>query len=372
MRSDFQKILNDLEFEIPCREMPDSPRILSADMWVLSSGLQKAVRRGDEDRAAAFARALWNQDRRMLWRRLHVIALEDVGAASPDVVVKVLTAYEASVWRREAGDKAVAIHLARLMAGAIKTQFSEQIYMFCEYSPDLAALRRRLLVASPARREKMALDPDVDISARALALWSSAGTRQFPAKLMPKQPGSLADAAETMQKLGAPVMLTEACIAVLSRTQWPLALFTPLAWTVFEKERSHLQVSELNLPASPEFEGIPAYALDGLYTRVGKSAIRQLKDDVEDLKKYTPQQIGLACFYSEGAALDRTLTSPFLSSFRRESILTVIADAGLRPDEYAELNATLQKRWKTYDQIRLHKLEFSLYGSQLDIFFRAR
>ena len=58
---------------------PHSPEPLTIDVRLASSALQKAVRRDNEAEALACTRLLVDRDPQRLWRRLAVIAMEDVG-----------------------------------------------------------------------------------------------------------------------------------------------------------------------------------------------------------------------------------------------------------------------------------------------------
>ena len=81
------------DIEADKNEMPEP---LPGDKWLLSSCLQKAIRRNEVTTACRAALSLWSQDRQSFWRRLHVTSMEDVGAAQTDTVVKVLTATASS------------------------------------------------------------------------------------------------------------------------------------------------------------------------------------------------------------------------------------------------------------------------------------
>lgn len=369
MEKGFGEVLKAIEFDLPCRVTAKTRAVIGGDKWLMASGLQKAIRRGDTDKAGAFACALWQADRRMFWRRLHVAALEDVSVASPDAVIKTIAAHETPIWRRDvAGDKAVGVYLSRLLAKVPKTRFTDELLMYCESAKELGLWRKKLAKASPARLEAVVLDHENDIAVRATAIWLLAGTKAFPSKVLPKQAGDLERTAGVLRKLNAPPMLTEACIAVLPRTQWLLSAFTVLAYGMFRQEESELRIREEALSAMQEFEGIPLYAIDGQFTRIGGTCIRQLRKETPELQKYTPQQVAQAAFYVEGESLGLRMSSKSLDAFRRKSIEAVMEAAGVQVEEYQELDSLLRKLWPRYDEIRLQRLKVSLYGAQPDLF----
>lgn len=65
------------------------------ELMEVSSAIQKAIRRNDEQVALYFAIELFNSNYdEYLWKRLRIIASEDVGLASPNTCVIIRTLYE--------------------------------------------------------------------------------------------------------------------------------------------------------------------------------------------------------------------------------------------------------------------------------------
>ena len=65
----------------------DGVEPLPCDRWLAASALQKAIRRGDALTAGRAVRTLYRYDPRSAWRRLLVIAYEDIGIGALDAVV---------------------------------------------------------------------------------------------------------------------------------------------------------------------------------------------------------------------------------------------------------------------------------------------
>jgi hypothetical protein len=61
---------------------------IDADPWIVSSLLQKSIRRGETEIARCAALTLFKHRGSSVWRRLMVIAFEDVGIGSLDVVTR--------------------------------------------------------------------------------------------------------------------------------------------------------------------------------------------------------------------------------------------------------------------------------------------
>lgn len=83
-----------------------------AEPFLLASGLQKAIRRGLAPAALVCARDLLHVDPVRLWRRLSVIAMEDIGIPGADAVAEVLWVAGKKAWRqRHGGDWHVVSYL---------------------------------------------------------------------------------------------------------------------------------------------------------------------------------------------------------------------------------------------------------------------
>jgi hypothetical protein len=70
--------------------LPTEP--IAADPWIVSSLLQKSIRRGETELAQRAALALSKLRSPAVWRRFMVIAFEDIGAGSTDGVIMAVAA----------------------------------------------------------------------------------------------------------------------------------------------------------------------------------------------------------------------------------------------------------------------------------------
>ncbi|GJL85429.1 MAG: hypothetical protein DHS20C02_12040 [Micavibrio sp.] len=339
----------------------DTPSVSAwlCNKYIAASMLQKAIRRNEVERAMMAASALWRQDRRSFWRRLHVVALEDVGAASPDVVIKVLTAVSASSWRRRVGDERVAIYLTRLLCGAVKTRLADELFIQAEQSPGYNDLREKLSKADDDLLADYAAHENNPLIERAISLWCLAGTKKFPSDVMPGRVGSPDKVVKVLRGLDVPVDLIESCISVIGKTSWPLSIFTPLIWQEIRKQPKPLYTFYDPIPVAPEVEGIPLYAAD-MFTRTGQASFRQLQKAVSQLKQFTVRQIGLGLFYLEGRRIDKALTSEVLNDFRQQGEITDVESAGLCLPEYLGLRELLTENMEVLDDIRCKQLQRSL------------
>lgn len=355
------QILNRIEQEMSGTDLSHSVTALPGDKWLCSSVMQKAIRRGHTETALRASINLWAQDRRSFWRRLHVLSVEDGGIACADTVVKILTVHEAPAFRKRVGDLRVGLFLVKATCEAVKSRLADQMYTICDRAPEYRSLRLELSNTSDSTLADYVLDVDLPLQRRLLSLWLVSGTKRLPSDHLPERQGSPQKAAELLRSLKAPADLTESCIAVMGRTQWPLALMTPVLWG--EAKKQPLSVFHDPLPVLPDVEGIPVYGVDQ-FTRIGKACLRQFQKAIPDLKPFKSEQLGVTLFYLEGEKTDRTLTSPSLDAYRQAGELADIEATGLYVPEYLGLKSCVAENLHILHDIRCKQLRRYLDGEQ--------
>jgi replication-associated recombination protein RarA len=106
--------------------LPSKP--IAADPWVVSSLLQKSIRRGERELAQRAAFTFFHLKGAAIWRRLMVIAFEDVGIGSVDALTATVAAAGHSAWRKNhGGDLRLAAYLAALLAEAPKDRSADYL-----------------------------------------------------------------------------------------------------------------------------------------------------------------------------------------------------------------------------------------------------
>lgn len=172
-------ILIGLEREIG-QEDGTKPKPLPVDRWIAASVLQKAIRRNDPKTAMRAAFTLFHQDRRVLWRRIAVIALEDVGAASPGAIVKTLAVCHDPACRAKIGDLKTALHVIRLLCSSVKIRLADEVFSIADRAPEYRKFREILAKAGNRYLSDYVLDDNRPFPERCLALWFLAGTNRYP------------------------------------------------------------------------------------------------------------------------------------------------------------------------------------------------
>jgi hypothetical protein len=100
----------------------DPIKPLLCDRWVALSAMQKSIRRGDSLTAQRALRTLYQHDPSSTWRRLLIIACEDVGiGALGAVVMTAARSADAKALREIGRDEVAALATAQMLAEAPRT-----------------------------------------------------------------------------------------------------------------------------------------------------------------------------------------------------------------------------------------------------------
>jgi MgsA AAA+ ATPase C terminal len=286
---------------------------LIADQWVVNSLLQKSIRRGEVEVAQRAALTFLAQKGSAIWRRFIIIAFEDIGVGSVDVVAMTVVASMDASWRKQSGgDAIIAANLARLLAEAPKSRSAEHLITSSNDHPSLEEERRLVSTSSIADNLVAVADKSKSIMHRALAAWWVSGIDWK----REKQPGTdLPGLLDAYRKLGVPEELVAATGIAATKSREPITLMVPLIWLAANDDQVPVIV-EAAVPGTAVLDDIPMYALDK-HTRVGLESIRSLVkynyEIRECLKRYVaPTQwhaaAYMAAFYADAAPLRSKLS----------------------------------------------------------------
>ena len=284
-----------------------SPNILSLDPWSASSLVQKGIRRGDATTAQVAAEMLFRYRGPAVWKRLLVIAAEDVGIGSLDVVMQVACA--AARHKADQQSLAAVFDAVRLLADSPKNREAEHLITIAAQHPDLKMLRERLRNASTTDRIAIALDPTQQLTSRAVATWFSSGLNSYGERVCgrPDLPSLMAGFSEA----GLPDELTSTLLPAARSVREPMIVMLPLLFLAVLGAKEVLGLRQAEVPHSPVCQGIPLYAFDK-HTATGKAALalflRQNSDVRECLLEHAPEfrirnLVEIAAFYVEGNAV---------------------------------------------------------------------
>ena len=285
---------------------------IAADPWVVSSLLQKSIRRGDVDLAQRAAFTFLSLKGSAIWRRFLIVAFEDVGAGCPDTVVEtVAMCSDPGVRKSAGGNVAVALHLAQLLAKAPKDRSSDYLFCAAKDHPSLYVTRRACDTASIVGRLGEVARPSLPLAERAANAWYASGIECGSELRVGK--GDLPALLQIFRDLGAPSQLVDATATAAKRTREPITVLVPLIWLAAHAKP--VTVAETVTPATRFVDGVPMYALDK-HTRLGRDAIRRFAEENEPARKALEHHVPkparrdaayMAAFYADAVPVAKRL-----------------------------------------------------------------
>jgi hypothetical protein len=330
---------------------------LNADQWVVNSLFQKSIRRGEVEVAQRAALTFLGQRGSAIWRRFIIIAFEDIGAGSPDVVAMTVAGSTDGKWRKQSGgDTVVVAHLARLLAEAPKSRSAEHLITSSGHHPSLEQERRLVSTSSIADNLAAVTDKSNGLTSRALAAWCVSGIGWK----REKEPGTnLPRLLDAYRKLGVPEELVAATGIAATKSREPITLMVPLIWLA-ANDGQVPTVFEAAVPQSLILDDIPMYALDK-HTRIGLEAIRSLvkhNSEIRDcLERYvaTAQRHAaayMAAFYADAAPLTSKLVWKGADALEALGTEADLLKSGVPPEGMEPLLKLFRENIDQLDQIR--------------------
>ena len=246
--------------------LPNQPIV--ADPWVISSLLQKSIRRSETEIAQRAALTFFKLRGTAIWRRLMVIAFEDVGIGNLDAVTTTVAVASDSAWRKShAGDLRLAIHLAGLLAAVPKDRSADYLCDARDH-PMLADFWRAMETASLKSRLSYVRGQALGLPQRAVAALSALGIGSRGD--ISRGTGGLEALLTTFRELEVPEELVAATGIAAARTREKITAMVPLIWLAARKSENW--VCDCAVPPLVKAADVPLYALDK-HTRLGREAI---------------------------------------------------------------------------------------------------
>jgi hypothetical protein len=301
-----QRLACEIDFHsaLACKPIP-------ADPWVVSSLLQKSIRRGETEIARCAALTLFNHRGSSLWRRLMVIAFEDVGIGGLDVVTMTVAAAGDSAWRKNhGGDLKLAVYLAGLLAEAPKDRSADYLCDARDH-PMVADFWRAMEKVNLESRLSHLRDQALGLPQRAVAALSALGIGSRGE--ISRGTGGLEALLATFRELGVPEELVAATGIAAARTREPITAMVPLIWLA--ARNSENRVCDCAVPPLVQADDVPLYALDK-HTRLGREAIWRFACENDPVRACLARFIPasqrrsaayVAAFYVDAAPIARRL-----------------------------------------------------------------
>jgi hypothetical protein len=252
---------------------------------------------------------LFAHDPYSFWRRLLVIAFEDVGAGDPETLCAV---GELSADAAAGKNPEIAQQIVCRLAAAPKDRSADYLLGAAEHHETLTPARSALVTVSVDGWLRAVENPSGPLAERAAAAWYCSGMVRPPS--WSAVPGSLTKLAEAYSRLGIPDEFIAATVYAAKRTREPITLLPALVWLDVQRHGSW-QVVERGVPVSGLIRGVPLYALDK-HTRVGLQAIARFARESgpvrECLEAHIPslcrrKAVQMAAFYTDAIPIARRL-----------------------------------------------------------------
>lgn len=335
--------------------------VVVQDPWLASSALQKSIRWGATEDALLAAHTLLEIRPDRLWRRLAVIALEDVGLGDLDLVAQMVWVSGKKAWRRDhGGDWRIATHLVQRLAAAPKSRDACDVLIIAAWHHALADNRLRFFGASTGELRETVSDDSVSLPVRALAAWYLVGTANHASENLPVRKGRFADLAVVYSDLHVNPEVLQACCGGAARAREAIGL--PLNWLEYRKS-AWREVRSEPLPDPVYIGGWPSAAWD-MHTRSGKRALGRFAKECSPLRCFLQanvppaERVDVVCglvFCAEGSRLAHRLTYEGADALLRMSQEALLCWATLPVEAVPE---ALQIVRSNFDQLHAIRRDF--------------
>jgi hypothetical protein len=338
------------------------------DVWLAASVLQKAVRRGDEEVAQRAALTLYRWRGNSTWRRLAVIACEDVGIASTEAVSRTIGwAFDPDFGARRRELDALLGAVSEL-AATPKDRSADLLASTVHHHPCFEQTRNEIGGMPLSRRIDIAADASADFHRRAVAAWYASGVEWGYESRVGK--GDLLALLSAYQSLGVPHSWLQAVQLAAKRTREPLTVMLPLLW--LQLPRTGGEIIRCALPATRRVSGLPSYGLDK-HSRAGKAALRSFATENSEVRqtveRWVPKRNARAAvewgaFYADAVSLAKRLSWPRGHEIERLGIEADLLNAGIPQEGIKAIRDVIADNLDHLNDIRERMLIAHLGGVQ--------
>ncbi len=340
------------------------------DKWLLSSAVQKLIRRGLAERAVKTALALHVLDSAYLPRRLPIIAFEDIGIGNIEVCFDTLHVFGTQQFSAKSSDldqRQLLANLVYRLARSVKSRAACDILCLALADKNLlttAANATELIRSGAEYLIQLAADRNIENVARASALHLLSGMSVQERGQYRTLSRFNADALNSVvEKLHLPPVI--AWMLIKGRNTSGLAAMLPLVLEAVSDGAADLQIKQFRngkskVLAEKHILGVPACAAD-MHTSIGRQAITQLSEVVKQKHprffEASPDVIshsklfGMAIFHFEGSKLNCWLECGTLAKYRerveRAELQTLgLSDPASRQQLYQIVETECQLLWQ--------------------------
>lgn len=305
----FRKQLAEQAYESSSR----TAEALNISPWVAMSLLQKAIRRAEGDLAQRAAATLLKLAPERLWRRLGVVAFEDIGVADLETVALVTASLAGKRFRTTIGGEwLVASFVVARMASAPQCRAADDLLLAAESHPTYQRARRDLANKNLGELIRIAAG-SAALPVRALAAWFAIGTDRRPSFHLLKRQGDPTAYFDGMCEAGLPHTVVETAREGFRKVGEVLCPFVSLLCPMRQLEQTVLKSDEF--PPEVMIGEVPGWAYD-IYTREGRAAYQSFLTGNSDSARWVCAHVpkarrldflGTAVFRVEGGLVRNRL-----------------------------------------------------------------
>ncbi|MBX7532047.1 hypothetical protein K3165_03805 [Qipengyuania sp. 1XM1-15A] len=321
--------------------------LYTADKWLTTSALQKCIRRGHSELAERYVRSGVRIDADHTFRRLAIIALEDVGLGDLKLIATTLAILGNKLRRRSLGEERLAVHLAVQMSRAIKSRLSCEMLSLVEYDNEAGKIAERVSGLDAVALSNIVQSEDFGSTRQLVSLWLLHGTD----RLRSRQLVSIAGQGQRgllrlLIDQSAPLIFHYIVRMGLSRCRDSLALpYVLLA--KFADQNPLLCTVRGETPRPTLIGSYPYFAYD-MHTRIGRRAIKEFEFCFgEEVRSMGVRDVGNLVFALEGGLLDERVIGCGADDIHQTSTcLEVFEQRHLGSDignSFADLTSNLQE-----------------------------
>ncbi len=312
-----------------CEDRPIPwPSPIKCDSFIARSAMQKAIRRGDCSLALRAAATVMTTNPAVVWRRLLVTALEDLGIYQVGLLTKIAAAIERRrLGHRDQDEWQLIAQIVRDCCTATRCQSANDLQnlalhhrRYDDFRAGCARLAARDLLA-------VAADPDRDLIERHIAVLTCMGNEHAPWVLSRR----LVEPEVIIGAIGARCGSGARALYLWALRKTGLALATA-SILLLDGEGTLIAVPmgvDDDLPVEAHLGEIPSYAVDQ-YTRVGRAAIgdfvsaneawKRFADRLELTRSTQLKAVGELIFRTEGATVTQRASWDVARILRDQSL----------------------------------------------------
>ena len=344
--------------------------------WKYSSAMQKSIRRGYIQDAIEYALAYHSLDPSSFWRRIVIVAFEDIGVGGAWEIAFTLIAASSKVWRKKVGgDEKVIQYIVSALASSARDRtvcdYFQALFNYPVPTEQLAILDKcsHGMLAEIMLQQHGPTPFNVryeNLRLQALAAWLLWGTDRYENQMLPYKSGSRELFISTVKEMRLPGLVKYITIRGMTACSCGMNLCYPFIWLMMV-ESSYVRIVERAFPIERYYlNGVPEEAYDkhvlegknslARFTQVCPQAKSVLKTSGIEKRSLVIASIGAALFICEGALLDKSLDFEGVGEIYELTERSDYADAGLTLKAGRFLSSAILEHGELLRSARLHEV----------------